>query len=124
MPKRKERHKNRRQQAAQSKELKARGLTHQQVADLLGIKVGALREAEIAVRCCSKGDDDAFDELPPSTRSCLAVDGIFTLTDLAQATSKRLLRIPSFGRGCLGEVNELLAGRGLALADAEQPQQT
>lgn len=50
------------------------------------------------------------------TGNCLEYNEIVNLWELTQCTQASLLRIPSFGRSCLREVEEKLAELGLKLA--------
>ena len=66
------------------------------------------------------GDKDRYavaDALYLSTRAanCLANAGISSFEDLVDLRASDLLKIENFGRGCLKEVREALAKKGLAL---------
>jgi hypothetical protein len=59
-------------------------------------------------------EDDLIENAPLSVRTlnALIYSGIRTFHDLDLTSDEDLLRMPNFGRKCLKEVHEYLAGRG------------
>ena len=51
------------------------------------------------------------------TTNCLLAENIYTVGYLCNCTERDLLKIPNFGKRCLLEVKNLLAGLGLKLKD-------
>ena len=55
-------------------------------------------------------------DLSTRTRGCLRSAKILTIGQLMAQAPATLLRLPRFGRGCLGEVETALARHGIRLA--------
>jgi DNA-directed RNA polymerase alpha subunit len=55
-------------------------------------------------------------EVSVRSRNCLAMRGVETLRQLTEYSGSDLLRIRSFGKTCLKEIEKALAAKGLKLA--------